>query len=89
MSDILGKIFGKDKHGSKDKDKHGHGSDKHSSGVANTTKWNDFCKYALTLDTETKISVSGNFHHTPEVVNLITYGAVSDGNFLKMTKFPL
>ena len=40
MSEIFGKIFGKDKHGGH-KEK---GGDK-SGGVAGNTKWQEFCKY--------------------------------------------
>lgn len=43
MSDIFGKIFGKDKDKSH-KDK-GHHSGEKGSTVVNTAKWNDFCEY--------------------------------------------
>ena len=45
MSEIFGKIFGKDKHGSH---KEKGGSDK-GGGVANSTKWQDFCEYKQRL----------------------------------------
>ena len=42
MSDIFGKIFGKDKDKSH-KEKGHHSGDK-GSQVVSTAKWNDFCK---------------------------------------------
>ncbi len=45
MSEIFGKIFGKDKHQTH-KDKH---SNDKGATVAHNTKWNDFCEYLFSL----------------------------------------
>ena len=51
MSDILGKLFGKDKDKSHKGDKglHHHASNEGTSSGAHSTKWNEFCKYRFII----------------------------------------
>ena len=54
MSDILGKLFGKDKDKSHKGDKglhHHHASNEGTSSGSHSTKWNEFCKYFLSFTT--------------------------------------